>query len=68
MAAREYVYKKLLDHNIVCRKYWYPLITSHSHYKKYKISDLSNAKKIKRFGNLLMRIYPSLGETRKTKS
>ena len=65
-SIREYVYKKLLDHSIVCRKYWYPLITSHSHYKKYKISDLSNAKKLSD-SVLCLPIYPSLDSNTQNK-
>lgn len=58
-SMREHFYKKLLDNEIVCRKYWYPLVTSHKSYKKYKISDLSNAKKLSD-SVLCLPIYPSL--------
>ncbi len=58
-AKREYVYNKLLDNNIICRKYWYPLITSHDNYKKFKINELSNAKRLSE-EVLCLPIYPEL--------
>lgn len=43
---RDELFLKLKEHNIIGRRYFYPLITDFPTYKKLPISDLNNAKKI----------------------
>lgn len=56
---REYIYKKMKENNIFCRKYWYPLITKHNIYKSSIAINLTNATKISE-SVLCLPIYPDL--------
>jgi len=56
---RDKVYKALKNENIICRKYWYPLLTDHKFYKNSKINDLTNARELSN-SVLCLPIYPDL--------
>ena len=57
--TRDKVYNALLNENIACRKYWYPLVTNHSIYNQYKKLDINNAQKLSD-SVLCLPIYPDL--------
>tara|TARA_B100002052_G_C15867085_1_gene592828 strand:- start:495 stop:1619 length:1125 start_codon:yes stop_codon:yes gene_type:complete len=57
--VRDRVYKNLKERNIICRKYWYPLLTDHNFYKNSVNSGLINAKKLSE-SVLCLPIYPDL--------
>ena len=42
---RDAMYITMRENNILCRKYWYPLITEHNVYKNSVTDKLINAKK-----------------------
>ena len=57
--VRDKVYKSLKDKNIICRKYWYPILPDHNFYKNSIINDLTNARKLSE-SVLCLPIYPDL--------
>jgi len=46
LIIRDKIYNKLAENNIICRKYWYPLISDHDVYSKYKKNNLVNSKRL----------------------
>lgn len=58
---REKVYGDLYNEGIYCRKYWFPLISSHNLYKNSKKTDLSNSEKLSNTV-LCLPIYPDLSD------
>ena len=58
---RDKVYKNLLKENIICRKYWFPLLTDHVFYKNSLKSDLGNSRKLSE-SVLCLPIYPDLNQ------
>ena len=46
IVVRDKVYKTLKDKNIICRKYWYPLLPDHKFYNNSIINDLTNARRL----------------------
>ena len=61
ISKRNQVHKKLYDQNIICRKYWYPLISRHKIYNNEKRYVLPNALKLSE-SVLCIPIYPDLEE------
>ncbi len=59
LKTREKIYNKLIEQNIFCRKYWYPIITSHDIYKNYHKKDLVESKRLSN-SVLCLPIYPGL--------
>ena len=59
--VRDRVYKNLKEKNIICRKYWYPLLTDHKFYTNSFKSDLVNARKLSE-SVLCLPIYPDLNQ------
>ena len=59
ISKRDQVHKKLYDQNIICRKYWYPLISDHDIYSRYKKVNLINSK-ILSDSILCLPLYPDL--------
>jgi dTDP-4-amino-4,6-dideoxygalactose transaminase len=59
--VRDRVYKNLKERNIICRKYWYPLLTDHDFYKNSVNNDLINARKLSE-SVLCLPIYPDLNQ------
>jgi len=59
LSIRDKIYDIFMKHNIVCRKYWYPLISDHDIYSKCKKHNLINSKKLSD-SNLCLPIYPDL--------
>ena len=57
--ARDQIHKKLNDNDVVCRKYWYPLITKHDIYKSFKHRNTPNAQKLSE-SILCLPIFPDL--------
>ncbi|MBI87324.1 MAG: aminotransferase [Candidatus Marinimicrobia bacterium] len=57
--TRDLAFKKMKEHNIICRKYWSPLITDHNPYSKMKLYELKNAKKLSD-RVLCLPIYPDI--------
>ena len=58
---REKVYEALYKNNIHCRKYWYPLISSHDTYKNDDKMDLSTSEELSN-SVLCLPIYPDLND------
>jgi Predicted pyridoxal phosphate-dependent enzyme apparently involved in regulation of cell wall biogenesis len=56
---RDVAYKIMREKNIICRKYWSPLITDHIPYSKMNYFKLVNAK-ILSDNVLCLPIYPDL--------
>ena len=59
IVVRDKVYKTLKDKNIICRKYWYPLLPDHKFYNNSIINDLTNARRLSE-SVLCLPIYPDL--------
>ena len=59
ISKRDQIHKKLYDQNIICRKYWYPLISDHDIYSRYKKVNLINSK-ILSDSILCLPLYPDL--------
>ena len=57
--VRDKIYNNLQENNLICRKYWYPLITNHSIYRSLVGCDLPNARKLSE-SVLCLPIYPEL--------
>ena len=56
--ARDFVYKRMRKNNILCRKYWYPLINAQPIYSNTKV-NIPNAEKLSD-GVLCLPIYPDI--------
>ena len=59
--AREKMFRILLENDIVCRRYWYPLISSQPVYKNEKNFSLDNALALSE-SVICLPIYPDLTE------
>ena len=58
---REKAYNDLIKKGIHCRKYWYPLITSHDIYSSDKKINLTNAERLSE-AVLCLPLYPDLNK------
>ncbi len=57
--ARDRTYNALSSQNIICRKYWYPLISDHNIYSSCTKNNLINSRKLSD-SVLCLPIYPEL--------
>jgi dTDP-4-amino-4,6-dideoxygalactose transaminase len=59
LSIRDEIHDIFIANNIICRKYWYPLITDHDIYSKCNKHNLVNSRKLSN-STLCLPIYPDL--------
>jgi dTDP-4-amino-4,6-dideoxygalactose transaminase len=59
LSIRDKIHDIFIANNIICRKYWYPLITDHDIYSKCNKHNLVNSRKLSD-SVLCLPIYPDL--------
>ena len=62
ISIRNRIHDIFMENNIICRKYWYPLITDHDIYSNCKKINLINSKQLAE-STLCLPIYPDLTDS-----